>query len=202
MTGLRAKDDDVNNSYYGHILIDKINFSYTDGVLQSNKSIIINLGLEQSDIIPYTGNGLIDVSFNQEAKEVYIFTLSASPNSFVPVVYLYNINEHNLSLKYPSAADKDSWGDAILGNPVSSNSLLSISNNVADIMIQSSLSGHTVMNVLTFDIMNSPTLTNYSKYSVPDNLNFDIVQMQRVNNELQFFAEKNQSLIPFKITDK
>ena len=203
MTGLKCKDDDTDHSYYGHLLFDKINFSYTDGVLQSNKSIVINLGLEKSDVYPYTGNGLVDVSFNQENKEVLIFTLSASYNSFIPLIYSYNINEHSLVLKYPNSDDGTMWEQSTLGTPISAiGPLLSISDNVADILVETEIGGYPILNVLTFDIMNKPSLINYSKYSVPFNLNFDIKKIQRVNNELHFYADNNHNLIPFKITDK
>jgi len=203
MTGLKCKDDDSDQSYYGHLLFDKINFSYTDGVLQSNKSIVINLGLESSNPFPYTGNGLIDVSFDQEDKEVLIFTLSASLNSFVPLIYSYNINEHSLKLTYPNTNDGTMWGQSTLGNPISAiGPLLSVSDNIADVLVETQVGGYPILNILTFDILNTPSLINYSKYSVPLNLNFNIKKIQRVNNELHFYADNNHNLIPFKIVDK
>lgn len=203
MTGITCKDDDTDHSYYGHILLDKINFSYTDGVLQSNKSIVLNLGLLHSDPLPYTGNGLIDVAFDQEDKQVTIFALSASLNSFTPVIYSYNINEHQLVLKYPINDDAYMWSQSVLGNPISANSpLLSITDNVADVMIETKVGGFPILNILTFDLNNSVNLINYSKYSVPHNLGFDIDYMQRVDNELHFYAKNNHNLIPFKIVDK
>lgn len=203
MIEVKCKDDGVNHSFYGHVLFDKINYDYTEYPLMSNKSIILNLGLLNSDIVPSTGNGLIDVYFNQNDKEVTVFTVSAVDDSFIPKIYNYDINNHDITLEYPIKDEYSTWTSAGLGILTASHPpLLSISDNTADVLITTIKNDSRILNVLTFDITSVPTLSNYSKYSIPLDIPNIIKKIQRVDNELQFYSSYQQNLTPFKIVDK
>lgn len=203
MIQVKCKDDGVNHSYYGHILFDKINYDYSEYPLLSNKSIILNLGLLNSDTVNSTGNGLIDVYFNQTDKEVKVFTLSSVENSFIPKIYNYNINNHDIELEYPLETDQSSWTAANLGTLTACHPpLLSISDNTADVVITTVKDDLRILNVLTFDITSKPSLVNYSKYSIGADVSNTIKKVQRVNNELHFYSSYQQNLTPFKIVDK
>jgi hypothetical protein len=203
MIEVKCKDDGFNHSYYGHVLFDKINYNYTEFPLQSNKSIVLNLGLLNSDVVQPTGNGVVDAYFDQNEKSVTLFTVSALDNSFMPKIYKYDINNHNIAMQYPTDADKPTWTSSVLGSLTAYHPpLLSVSDTTADVLITTVTNEFRILNVLTFDITSKPELINYSKYSVDLGVTNVIKKIQRVDNELQFYSSNQQNITPFKIVDK
>jgi len=203
MVGVKCKDSGINNSYYGHVLFDKINYDYSEYPLQSNKSIVLNLGLINSDIVQFTGNQIVDTYFDQNNKTVTLFTISSLETSFVPKIYKYNINNHDIAMQYPVENELPTWLDSSLGTLTTAHPpCLSITDDVADILITTITDEFKVLNLLTFNLVTTPKLINYSKYSVALDDSSVIKKIQRVDNEIQFYSSYDQNITPFKIVDK
>jgi len=136
MIGVRCFDPD-HDTYHGHILFEKLNYNYTDGVMSESKAAMLNMGELAADPTSYASNGFVDVFFNTSKKEVMLFTLSSLENSFVPYIYNYNINEHILKKIYPILSeDVDNWQTSNFGALVTNQPpLLSITDNKADLVV-------------------------------------------------------------------
>jgi hypothetical protein len=202
--GVECKDNGYSNRYFGHVLFDKINYNYIDSVSPSQASIILNLGLLHSDLVQYTGNQLVDISFDQAGKKVSVFTLSGLDNSFVPFVYSYDINDHSLKLVYPDNNELSQWQNVSLGSLTGCHPpVISVSDTTTDLVVNTVTQDERIINILTFDTVNNLCLTDYCKYTLPLDNDLTIVRVQRVGSELNFFGyTSTKDIIPFKITDK
>ena len=118
---------------YEFVLLEKLAFDYADNViLGSDKSFIINFG-DVGYVEPYKTNGncYIDSILLEKSKNLLICGLTAlssnvsqtingqvhTGHSYVPVVYLYNINDHSLLKIYPKLeADIQEWNAFVIGD--------------------------------------------------------------------------------------
>lgn len=106
---LKIKDSSSN---YNILLIEKVQFDYGDGNISRIKNpLTLNFGDTETDT-PYfsNGNSFIKAILNKKTKTVYLIGIRKMQNgNTIPVVYLYDINQHQLQNIFPKSSDIDNF---------------------------------------------------------------------------------------------
>lgn len=138
--------DSLSGTYTDHVLIEKIKFDYDTSLIESaSQGHIISFGNSETPI-PFhsTGNTFIDNILFETQKSVLICGLSSmaygltalanennviSGNSYIPIIYKYDINSDSLINIYPKMSDLSAWNSFVLGEYLSGQTPLVSFNN-------------------------------------------------------------------------
>lgn len=217
--------DSMSFTSVEYILIDKLLFNYDTNTIDSDKSNIISFG-NTANISPDSSNGncFIDNILLPDKKIVLICGLSsfATPsltaningtiiqgNSYIPVVYEYNLNSSNLNKLYPDTSSGQ-WNALVLGNFVTKqNPIVTFNKNTNNLnfIFKTTLSAFgsspiNSINDITFEYSNGLTLTNvrqltslsannnFTDFVISKGASFDggeKIIMSHKNNSVQMF---------------
>jgi hypothetical protein len=195
--------DEASNNYYGHVIFEKINYDYDTNTVSESKSLILNLGEMTSDQAACSGNQLIDCLFDTENKTVYIITLSALSASFIPNIFKYNINDHNIEKIFPDVTELTDWSNSTLG--VLSNfqpPLLSVTPYKVDLLVGTLGTTLNNYNLISFNRATNLSLNDINILTVPVSATASIEKIQRVDSDIHCYLYDEGNIVPFKIVDK
>lgn len=97
-----------NSSNYNILLIEKIQFDYQkEDITRIKNPLILNFGDTGIDNPYYSnGNSFIKGILNRQTKNVYLIgTRTMQNGNTIPVVYLYDINLHEVQTVFPKQKD-------------------------------------------------------------------------------------------------
>jgi len=173
---LKIKDSSNN---YNILLIEKIKFDYeNENIERIRNSLSINFGNTGTDS-PYYSNGncFIKAFLDKGSKRVYIVGIRQMNNgNTIPVIYIYDINKHEILNIFPKQKDVDNFNSFSNYN-FKTNSLpvCNLKNDNLYIIFQSGSGLDNYINSLSFKIKGSScNLQNYEsvKYSNTSDIEF------------------------------
>lgn len=185
---LKIKDSSAN---YNIILIEKFKFDYSsENIIRIKNSLTINFGNTGTDSPFYSnGNCFIKSLLNKKNKSVYITGLKQMQNgNSIPVVYLYDINNHTVENIFPKQSDIDNFNS--FTNFSFKNDNIPIVNLINDklyMVYQTEDGSNNYINSLIFKLNNnSCELINYEmvEYSNEYNIQFTNVNDLFLNYKL------------------
>jgi len=187
---LKVKDSSSN---YNILLIEKFQFDYEKETIQRIKSgITLNFGDTGTDTPYYSnGNTFIKAILNNQNKSVYLIgTRTMQNGNTIPVIYLYDLNVHEVKNIFPKQSDIDNFNS--FSNFTFKNNNLPITNLINDklyIVFQTEDGSINYLNSLIFKINND----------VCELISYEIVQYSNTFN-IQF-TNVNESFLNYKLND-
>jgi hypothetical protein len=181
-----------NNLEYNNVLlIEKLGFDYSSGVINRLKSgITVNFGDSEESIPFYSkGNCFIKSILIEGKKQVLIVGLKKMINgNTIPIIYLYDINKHSVESIFPKQSDINNFNS--FSNYTFKNDNLPIVNLVNDklyMIYQTEQGSYNYVNSLIFKLNNdSCKLIHYeiTEYSNVYNIQFTNVNESLLNYKL------------------
>ena len=181
-----------NNLEYNNVLlIEKLGFDYSSGVINRLKSgITVNFGDSEESIPFYSkGNCFIKSILIEGKKQVLIVGLKKMINgNTIPIIYLYDINKHSVESIFPKQSDINNFNS--FSNYTFKNDNLPIVNLVNDklyMIYQTEQGTFNYINSLIFKLKNdSCKLIHYeiTEYSNVYNIQFTNVNESLLNYKL------------------
>lgn len=202
MLNLRYYDADASD-YHGHVIFEKINYDYDTNTVSTGDSIILNLGELSLDPTSCSGCQLVDCVFDTQKKTVLIVTLSALSSSFIPNIFEYNINDHDIKKIFPSSVESINWGNSNLGQLSNIQPpLLSVTSDKIDLLVGTLGNTLNNYNLISFNRISNLSLTDINILTVPVSSTASLERIQRVGNDIHCYLYDNGDIIPFKMVDK
>jgi hypothetical protein len=171
---------------YNIILIEKIQFDYTtERINRIKNSITINFGDTGIDSPYYSnGNSFIKGILNKQRKNIYLIGVRRMQNgNTIPVVYLYDINQHKVQNIFPKQKDIDNFNN--FNNFNFKNNNLPICNIIDDklyIVFQTEDGSYNYINSITLSLKSEECeLISYDivKYDIAEN-----IQLTNINEDI------------------
>jgi len=185
---LKIKDSSSN---YNVLLIEKVQFDYQKESIQRIKNgITLNFGDTGTDT-PYYSNGncFIKGILNKQTKSVYLIgTRSMQNGNTIPVVYLYDLNAHEVKNIFPKQSDIDNFNS--FDNYTFKSDNLPICNILDDklyILFQTQDGFFNYINVLVFRLKGEKCeLISYeiTKYDYNKNIQFTNINQDFLNYKI------------------
>jgi hypothetical protein len=187
---LKIKDS-LNN--YNILLIEKIQFDYEQESINRIKNpLTLNFGNTGTDV-PYYSNGncFIKAILDKKTKNVYLIGIRQMQNgNTIPVVYLYDINLHEIKNIFPKQKDIDNFNSFNNYNFKTNNlPICNISNNKLYLVFQTEDSSYNYINSISFKL----------KSEECELISYDMVQYD-ISKTVQF-TEINENFLSYKIDD-
>jgi len=187
---LKIKDSSNN---YNILLIEKVQFDYENENIQRIKSpLTLNFGDTGTETPYYSnGNSFIKAILNKQKKNVYLIGTRIMQNgNTIPVVYLYDINNHELKNIFPKQKDINNFNSFTNYNFKTNNlAICNIKNNKLYMVFQTNDGTYNYINSLSFRIKSEVCeLETYEsiKYSNSYNIQFvhvdDLVLTYKIND--------------------
>jgi hypothetical protein len=183
-----------NNLEYNNVLlIEKLGFDYSSGVINQLKSgITVNFGdSEESTPFYSNGNCFIKSILIEGKKQVLIVGLKKmTSGNTIPIIYLYDINKHSVESIFPKQSDIDNFNS--FNNYTFKNDNLPIANLINDklyIIFQTENGSFNYLNSLIFKLKNDSC----------ELISYEMVQYSNVFN-IQF-TNVNESFLNYKLND-
>ena len=189
-------------SLYEYVLIDKLIFD--DGILKTeNKGYIIEFG-NTGSTSSYTtsGNCYIDTFLLEKEKQLFICGLSCfgenvsitvdsvpqSGLSYIPIVYKYDINNHELHKVLPNSTDFISWSAFPFGSLLNSPKIY-MDNNILKYYFFTRKSVNeedlVFMNILSLEVQNN--ILQLKQFDSLSSTNIDVLPTKAAVS----FSDKN-----------